>query len=141
MNQNVSFDFCSFRMINLEMVFQRGTHSIFLSFFFFYLMLFFVKEKWQNTYQIKLMINSWYLSLTFLSPDLYGNKLYLQGMRKDASSPFLNDFGGEMIFFLWNENEPESHSESIYLRTSISNSTLMEVSRGEIYRRFLCYIM
>lgn len=87
------------------------------------------------------MINSWYLSYTFLSPDLYGNKLYLQGMRKDASSPFLNDFGEEMIFFLWNENEPESHSESIYLRTSISNSTLMEVSRGEIYRRFLCYIM
>lgn len=137
MNQNVGkvrFDFC----LILKWPFSESHTRFFFLIFFFNLMLFFVKEKWQNTHQIKMMINSWYL---FLSPDLYGNKLYLQGMRKDASSPFLNDFGGEIPFFLWNENEPKSHSESIYLRTSFSNSTLMEVSRGEIYRKFLCYIM
>lgn len=137
MNQNVGkvrFDFC----LILKWPFSESHTRFFFSNCFFNLMLFFVKEKWQNTHQIKMMINSWYW---FLSPDLYGNKLYLQGMRKDASSPFLNDFGGEIPFFLWNENEPKSHSESIYLRTSFSNSTLMEVSRGEIYRKFLCYIM
>lgn len=67
--------------------------------------------------------------------------MYLQGVRKDGSSPLLNDFGGEMTVFRWDENEPRSDSNSIYLRTSALNSTLMRVARGIFRRRFLCFIM
>lgn len=48
-------------------------------------------------------------------------------MRKDVFLFFFNDFGGEMIFFLWNENELEFYFESIYLCISILNLMLMEV--------------
>lgn len=76
-----------------------------------------------------------------LHPDLYGKIMYLQGIRKDRSSPLLNDFGGEMTFFMWDENEPIADLSRVYLRTSNLNPTSMKVTRGQMARHFLCFIM
>ncbi|XP_052677802.1 uncharacterized protein LOC128158867 [Crassostrea angulata] len=73
--------------------------------------------------------------------DLYGKIMYLQGIRKDRSSPLLNDFGGEMTFFMWDENEPIADSSRVYLRTNNLNPTSMKVTRGQMARHFLCFIM
>lgn len=76
-----------------------------------------------------------------LHPDLHGNTMYLQGIRKEGTSPLLNDFGGEMTFFMWDENEPIADLSRVYLRTSNLNSTSMKVTRGQMARHFLCFIM
>uniref|UniRef100_K1QRN7 Tenascin-N n=1 Tax=Magallana gigas TaxID=29159 RepID=K1QRN7_MAGGI len=56
-----------------------------------------------------------------LHPDLHGNTMYLQGIRKEGTSPLLNDFGGEMTFFMWDENEPIADLSRVYLRTKCNS--------------------
>lgn len=77
----------------------------------------------------------------FFSQDLYGTIVYLQGKRKDGSSPFLDDFGRNITFFNWKENEPSTHDRDVYIRTTAANYALMEVSTGSTYKNFICFIM
>lgn len=77
----------------------------------------------------------------FFSQDLYGTIVYLQGKRKDGSSPFLDDFGRIITFFNWKENEPSTRDRDVYIRTTAANYALMEVSTGSTYKNFICFIM
>lgn len=119
-------------------VFDFGVIFIFI---FINSSIFFGQEHWQNKH-IVFKNDKKYLTFYILPSDLYGNRIYLQGERKDGNSPFLNDFSGEMTFFNKAEDEPSTYfSKSIYIRTTYSNSTLMESSQGNARRTFLCYIM
>lgn len=77
----------------------------------------------------------------FFSQDLNGTIVYLQGKRKDGSSPFLDDFGRNITFFNWKENEPSTHDRDVYIRTTAANYALMEVSTGSTYKNFICFVM
>lgn len=100
----------------------------------------FWQEHWQNAHVV-FKNDKKYLKFYILPSDLYGIIIYLQGKRKYVKSPFLNDFGGEMIIFKWAEKQPTTYRKSIYIRTAYSNSTLMDSTQGTTSRNFLCYIM
>ncbi|XP_052678248.1 uncharacterized protein LOC128159220 [Crassostrea angulata] len=82
-------------------------------------------------------------ALSFLQNiiDIYQQPLYLQGKRQNENSQFFDDFGKIMTFFNWTEGEPKSIIDALYIRTINRFSALIEVSKGNFKRHFMCFIM